>query len=406
MRILIADDDPVSLQLLASRLKKWDYEIVTATGGADAWQQLQQPDPPTLVILDWMMPDMPGVEICRKVRDRKGGQYTYIILLTSKGRKEDLVEGLDAGADDYLVKPFDPMELRVRLHTGRRILDLQSALLKSLDEVHRAEGALAEAHQREVEVGARIQQTFLLGDPPHGFAGVTVSAFTMASDQIDGDFYDFYQHDSRRLDIVVGDVMGHGVPAALCSAAIKSDLLRAMSHLIAASEGKLPEPDAIVEAVHGEVTRRLISLETFATLCYARFDLSRQRLLLVDCGHTKTVHFHGPTGKCDLIEGDNMPLGSTEAEVYSQESIALEEEDVFFFYSDGLIEAKNDKDELFGVDRLAQLVESRGRLDPDSLIREVHGAVVGFTGSAKFTDDLTCVVVKIDKMGTNRAEKE
>ncbi len=129
MRILIAEDDPVSRHLLETFLVKWSYQVVVATDGAEAWRILQQEDPPRLAILDWMMPSMDGVQICREVRKRGAEPYFYILLVTAKGQKQDVLEGLEAGADDYLTKPFDPHELRARLRAGRRIIELQEQLI-------------------------------------------------------------------------------------------------------------------------------------------------------------------------------------------------------------------------------------------------------------------------------------
>jgi diguanylate cyclase (GGDEF)-like protein len=129
MRILIADDDPISRRMLAQTLRQWDYEVAEAADGIQAWSALQQEGAPRLAILDWMMPGLTGPAVCSQVRRRGRGGYTYLILLTARSHKEDLVEGLESGADDYLTKPFDAQELRVRLRTGRRILDLESDLV-------------------------------------------------------------------------------------------------------------------------------------------------------------------------------------------------------------------------------------------------------------------------------------
>src|ERR1051326_7247831 len=134
MKILIAEDDPIPCRLLQATLTKWEYEVVIARDGDEAWQILQTEEAPKIAILDWLMPGMDGVEVCRQVRQRKDAPYVYIILLTSKDRKEDIVEGMEAGADDYLIKPFETHRLQVRLRAGRRIIDLQTALLSSLEE--------------------------------------------------------------------------------------------------------------------------------------------------------------------------------------------------------------------------------------------------------------------------------
>jgi sigma-B regulation protein RsbU (phosphoserine phosphatase) len=390
VKLLIADDDAILRRLLQAALVKAGHEVIVARDGTEAWQVLQSEEAPRLAVLDWVMPGLDGLEVCRKVRQQGNAPYIYLILLTSKDRREDIVAGLEAGADDYLIKPFDPHELQARLRVGQRILDLQSALLASLKK-------LAQAHQREAETGAEIQKLLLLGQPPSDLAGVHVAALTIPSQHIDGDFYDFFQHHAHCLDIVIGDVMGKGVPAALLGAAIKSSLLRALGRLFASSaQGSLPEPEAIVRLVHSEVTKQFISLNVFATLCYARFDLDLGRVTIVDCGHTKTVRFQQRTGRCQTLEGDNMPLGFSEHETYQPVAFPIEKGDVFVFYSDGVTEARNAAGEFFGVERLMEVIETESRLEPEQFIRKIHGAVVAFSGQAEArADDLTCVVVSL-----------
>ena len=128
MRILIADDDDVSRCKLEALLSKWGYEVISVEDGMLAWEALHQENAPRLTILDWMMPGMDGSEICRQLRQSRKGAYVYVLLLTSKVGKEDIVAGMEAGADDYLGKPFDAQELKVRLRAGKRIVDLEEAL--------------------------------------------------------------------------------------------------------------------------------------------------------------------------------------------------------------------------------------------------------------------------------------
>lgn len=129
MKVLVADDSIVSRHLLNATLSKWGYEVVVACDGEQAWEILQQPDSPSVAILDWMMPGMTGPEVCRRVREKGREPYIYILLLTSKSLKEDLIQGMESGADDYIVKPFDQHELNVRLRAGTRLIELQAELL-------------------------------------------------------------------------------------------------------------------------------------------------------------------------------------------------------------------------------------------------------------------------------------
>jgi two-component system cell cycle response regulator len=133
--VLIAEDDPIFRRVLENWLRKWNYRVTSVENGLDAWSVLQQPDAPQMAILDWMMPGLDGIELCRRIRSHEAGPYKYVLLLTAKGSKEDVVAGLDAGADDYLTKPFDVNELRARVRAGKRILELQGALLRVQNEL-------------------------------------------------------------------------------------------------------------------------------------------------------------------------------------------------------------------------------------------------------------------------------
>jgi two-component system cell cycle response regulator len=146
MRILIAEDEIVSSRVLATTLRRWGHEVVTTADGLEAWTALQMPDAPRLAILDWMMPGIEGPEICRRVRGKSDIAHIYLILLTALHNKEQMVEGLEAGADDYVTKPFDRHELQARLKAGERIVGLQGSLAHRVREL---EAAIAERQQAE-----------------------------------------------------------------------------------------------------------------------------------------------------------------------------------------------------------------------------------------------------------------
>ncbi|MCX5819363.1 MAG: response regulator transcription factor [Deltaproteobacteria bacterium] len=138
MRILIAEDDFTSRTVLTAVLKKQGHEVMAMVNGTEAWQALQQPDSPKLAILDWMMPEIDGPEVIRRVRALQTDRPPYIIMLTTKGDKADIIAGLEAGANDYLAKPFDPGELRARIEVGRRLVEMQDALAAKVEELRQA----------------------------------------------------------------------------------------------------------------------------------------------------------------------------------------------------------------------------------------------------------------------------
>jgi anti-anti-sigma factor len=236
----------------------------------------------------------------------------------------------------------------------------------------------------------------LLTQPPTDVPGLQIAALTIPSQRIDGDFYDFFKHENQRLDVMVADVMGKGIPAALVAAATKSNFLEALCHLTALSRsGQLPEPKEIVTLAHADMVRQLIDLESFVTLSYARFDLGRRQLDLVDCGHTGMMVLRAATGACEILHGNNLPLGIREGEIFDQITVPFESGDLFLFYSDGITDMRSPVGELYGPDRLLECVQNHRELEPKALVDAIRTATVAFAHSDRLTDDLTCVAVRI-----------
>jgi PAS domain S-box-containing protein len=300
-----------------------------------------------------------------------------------------------ARAEDEIRRLNADLERRVIARTA----DLEAANTAKDALIVRERAATAElekAREREAAVGFRIQQTLLLNPPPRDVPGLEVAALSIPSQQIDGDFYDFFLHEDQSLDVIVADVMGKGIPAALLAAATKSQFREALAHLTALSErGILPEPRDIVTLVHGEMVEHLVALESFVTLCYTRVDRARRRVFFVDCGHTGIIQAHARTGRCETLHGDNLPLGICPGEIHEQIAVPFEPDDLFLLYSDGITEAPNAAGELFGPDRLSQCVEANRQLAPEALVTAIRTAVLTFAGSDRLRDDLTCVAFKL-----------
>jgi sigma-B regulation protein RsbU (phosphoserine phosphatase) len=146
MHVLVADDDRIAAAVLAQTLTRWNFDVTVVGDGAQAWARLHDTSLPTLAILDWMMPELDGTEVCRRIRQQRPLANLYLMLLTSLESRSHVVAGLEAGADDYLVKPFDPDELRARVNVGVRVLTLQETLAQRVDELQAALDSVKQLH--------------------------------------------------------------------------------------------------------------------------------------------------------------------------------------------------------------------------------------------------------------------
>jgi PAS domain S-box-containing protein len=287
------------------------------------------------------------------------------------------------------------LEQRVerRTHELRAANELKDELL-----LHQQATAaeLERAREREADLGFRIQQTLLLDPPPSDVPGLTVAANTLPSQRVDGDFYAFINHQDQVLDVIIGDVMGKGIPAALLGAATKAHILKALGDLAGSGAPRaLPRPKDIVMLAHAGVARHLIELESFVTLCYARFDMLERRLDFVDCGHTGII-VTTATGETRLLQGSNLPLGVREGEIYEQLTVPLAPGDTLLLFSDGITDARDDAGQNFGLERLLALVKGRGALDPGALLGAIGEAVRRFSSRARPSDDQTSVALHVE----------
>lgn len=320
---------------------------------------------------------------------------------------EDL-EALDTALTAGRLRPFDvefrilsgkdPRWLRIRgfpvagngTKTVRKIaVWVEDRSLRKTDELR-----LVEALDYEVAVGARIQQALLLGRPERAYPGFDLASMTLPSQKIDGDFMDFFDGGLEVLDIMLGDVMGKGVPAALTGAAACNAFFRARLALAERAGSALPSVKDIVRGAEERIAGKLMDLRTFFTLVYGRLDGKRGLYRYVDCGHTSVLHFERKTGRCWRLKGANAPVGFMPEQDYIEYAVPLYPGDLLFLYSDGITEAENSEGERFGEDRLMKLVGSHSGLDAAALLEKVKHIAFAYAGG-DFKDDVTALAVRV-----------
>ncbi len=298
--------------------------------------------------------------------------------------------GFIAYEDHKADRPWLPSQLDA--------LQTASSILGAAIHGDQASRKLALAHQQEITIGYEIQNRLLLGHMPQNLAGAQVSAISIPSQHINGDFYDFIQFDRQHFDLIIGDVMGKGVSAALLGAATKAQFIRAIGNLVCSTSlATLPTPEEVVAFAHEEMCEKLITIQSVVTTCLARFSLAKHRIDMVDCGHTGVICYHAEDGSCEQFKGNNLPLGINRDEQYEQLSIHFKPGDIMLFCSNGLFEIAGQSGESYGTERLFRFVENNANNDARALARDLYSDLMDFAGTGVFPGDLTYIVVKIEQ---------
>jgi sigma-B regulation protein RsbU (phosphoserine phosphatase) len=401
LQILLVDDDPAVLNVLSALLRRQGYQVLQAADGEAAWSILQSRKV-NLVISDWLMPKVTGIDLCRRIRSQEFGRYIYVILCTSKGAKADLIEGMDAGADDFLVKPIGKEELRVQVRAGERVLQLERGLAERNNELARANVELHAAYARiedDLKAAAWMQENLL--PPPAALQSLGVSCrwHFQPSSYVAGDIFNFFQVDDHNLMFYMLDVSGHGVPAAMLSVTLSMMLTPDAAHGSpvkkfdqATGSFALVTPE---EAIR-ELNRRFQGRDDmYFTMIYGLLDPKASVLRMAQAGHPKPILIKAD-GEMQFLGKGGMPVGLWPEMEFDTIEVPFHSGDRLVLYSDGVTECMNAEGELFGEDRLlAGLQGARGQ-SLEEMLKRLECLLVRWRGGPNFADDVTVLALKLE----------
>lgn len=397
MRILVVDDDPNVLRIIAAMLRQWRYEVTVARDGLEAWEILQQ-EHVHLVVSDWMMPGLSGPELCRRVRAAEFANYVYLILLTGRNDRTSLVQGMDAGADDFMVKPVYREELRVRVRAGERILKLEEELGERNHRLSQINRTLSEAYstiRHDLESAAGMQKALL--PPPLRLPGVTVEWLFHPCSFVAGDIFDYFTLGEHQLSFYQLDVVGHGVPAALLSFTLNRLLSRGAEEKRLRQQDAGQDEEAIPRLLASELNRRFQSgvdpLQYF-TMIYGNLDLRTGRVNLTQAGHPKPILLRRASRRAEWVGGNGFPIGMLPEVEYETTSFDLARGDRLFLYSDGITECANSAGGLFSELRLRRLLEEMSDLPVSVVAERVGQTLREWKGDDDHQDDITLLVLE------------
>jgi phosphoserine phosphatase RsbU/P len=395
MKILVAEDERITRRNIQRHLEKWGHEVITAENGLIAWKLLQEQEI-SIVITDWVMPEMDGLALVQKIRGNGSAHYTYIILLTSKSEKDDIVEGMEAGADDFLSKPFDKNELKVRIRAGIRIIELEQSLDQRNKEILSANTRM----KNDLDAAAILQQSMLPTSLPT-IEGINVAWSYKPCDELAGDILNVIPLNDKHTGFYVADVSGHGVPAALLSVTVNRvmDAESSNSTLLIEldtenGEEKIVEPADVASKLNIQFQMEKLNQRYF-TLCYGILNNETLEFQYVPAGHPAIIKL-SLDGAIEELPGTNLAIGWFDDATYDQHTTQLKKGDRLYLYSDGITEAMNADTEQYGEERLLKFLTDKKDQLLQAGIDDLIEAVLEWNPSGHPKDDISILAFEIE----------
>jgi phosphoserine phosphatase RsbU/P len=372
-RVLVVDDTEANIDVLVHTLRG-QYRLSVAVDGEAALRSIER-SPPDIVLLDIMMPGLDGYAVCRRIRENDAWRDIPVMFLSSLEDARDKARGFEAGGNDYVTKPFEPLEVRARV----------GSLLRS----KAYSDAIREAHARDLRIAHDIQMGILptsLRTRTLG-TGLDVGAVLEPARQVGGDLYEVLRTAEDRVMVALGDVSGKGIPAALFMA-VTVTLLRTMAR-------QHSDPAKILSALNDELAEQN-PRGMFVTMQCAVFDLHRGRVTVAGAGHDPAVVLSAGRPPRRAFPSSGRVAGLMAGNAITSESLDLSPGDTLLFFSDGVTEAFDEAEELFGEERLLSHLADQPGATASETVQSLLAAVRAHAGRAKQSDDISIVASRWD----------
>lgn len=389
MIILLVDDNNEIRSLIKFFLIRWGHTVIEAVNGKQAWELLNSNENINFVISDWIMPEMDGIELCKLIREKKKDNYIYIILNTAKNEQNDLITGMDAGADDFMEKPVDKNKLKVKIRAGERLLDYQAKLRNAYKII-----------KNDIEAAAKIQEK-LLPTSKVPFHGLEFNWLFKPASDVAGDIFNYFKIDDDHIGFYLLDVAGHGITAAMLSVTLsktiypyllQNNVIKSYSH-----EGNLiiNSPSKVLEYLNAQFNNFEDSFQYF-TIVYCIISIKNKTLTLSRGGHPAPILFNEKR-ELSFIGYNGFPVGMIQDMDYEEVTIPFNPGDTLFMYSDGVIECRNSENNLFSINRLTKLITEKYNVNNNEFYDTLLNALNDWKKVDEFEDDISVFTVYWNK---------
>ncbi len=394
---MIVDDSPVQRALFKGLLRSWGHPVTEAVNGIEALELVKRRKI-RIVFTDWMMPKLTGVEFIQKVREEPLGFYVYVNLCSGKNSKTDVIEGIRAGADDFLIKPASPEELLARLHAAERVISLQDRIAREEEKLAQAYLALSKAHETlhmDLAAAAKLQISLL--PRPASVQKVRFDWVFRPTNGVAGDIFNVFPLDTEHIGFYQLDVSGHGIPSAMLSFSLSKILQSGpfQSSILKRATPQHPFYKIVSpNDVAGELNRMYQNDENmFFTMVYGVLNVFSGKLQFIQAGHPNPI-LTSRNGSSRQIGGTGYPIAALPSAEFDLFEEQLYPGDRLTLCSDGINECLNDRMEQFGIDRLMDCARVGARGELSSVASVYVEKLLEWRGRDEFDDDVSLLVLE------------